>query len=168
MSNSVTLRIWGYCLLALGAAVIGLLRQELPEPARLVEVAGELRSLDTSMSKGGGLSAVRFSLSTDNRQFQYHSKAGGIDAVWQALSQAGRAQVRVRMDPQDAHTPWSGGPPRYTVYALRVGDVDVRSQAQVAEAWSTDNLVGAGLGLGAIAGGAILLLLDYLKRWRAS
>jgi len=63
-------------LLAFGAIVLALLDEEAPDRSRLTQVTGQLRSLEKATSKGGGLSAVRFSLSTDPRNFHYISRRG--------------------------------------------------------------------------------------------
>lgn len=100
--NSRNILTSGIILLAFGVMVLALLDEGIPDRSRLTQVAGQVRSLEKTTSKGGGLSAVRFSLSTDLRYFHYISKAGGIDSVWSALGQAGRSEVGILIDPADS------------------------------------------------------------------
>lgn len=105
MSHSRNILIWGVVLLAFGALVLALVDKGIPDRSRLTEVVGELRSLDKATSKGGGISAVRFSLATDQRDFHYISKAGQIDAVWNAMQQAGHSEIGLLIDYADSHLP---------------------------------------------------------------
>ena len=151
-------------LLAFGAIVLALLDEEAPDRSRLTQVTGQLRSLEKATSKGGGLSAVRFSLSTDPRNLHYISKAGQIDNVWSALGQAGRSEVGVLIDSADPHSPPLDGRAFYTVFEVRVGEEMVRPYAQVVESWGTDNFIGAGLGYGSAVTGIALLFIHLLGR----
>lgn len=69
MLQSRNILTWGIVLLAFGAFVLALVEKGIPNRSRLTEVVGQLKSLDKTTSKGGGLSAVRFSLATDHREF---------------------------------------------------------------------------------------------------
>ena len=74
-------RTIGIILVAFGAVVLALAGDDVPDRSRLTEVSGQLRSLEKVASKGGGLSAVRFALTTDQRHFHYVSSAGHIAVV---------------------------------------------------------------------------------------
>lgn len=105
MLRSRNLLLWGVVLLAFGAVVLALLDKGIPDRSRLTEVAGQLKSLDKATSKGGGLSAVRFPLTTDQRNFHYIAKAGQINEVWSSLQKAGRSEISLLIDFADPHPP---------------------------------------------------------------
>lgn len=164
MSHSRNILIWGFVLLAFGAFVLALVNKEIPDRSRLTEVVGQLKSLDKTTSKGGGLSAVHFSLTTDQRDFHYISKAGHIDEVWSALQQAGHSEIRLLIDSADSHSPPFGNRAFYTAYEIRIGGNLIRSYLRVSESWDTDNFAGALLGyVSAVIGGA-LICFHFLKR----
>lgn len=162
--NSRNILTSGIILLAFGVMVLALLDGGVPERSHLTQVTGQIRSLEKTTSKGGGLGAVRFSLSTDSRYFHYISKAGGIDSVWSALGQAGHSEIGILIDPADSHSPPLEDRAFYTVLEVRVGDKMIRPYAQVVESWDTDNFVGAWLGYGSAATGIMLLFIHFLKR----
>lgn len=163
-SDHSNLGIWAVVLLAFGVLVLFLRDDGIPDRSRLTPVAGQLRSLEKSTSKGGALAAVRFSLSTDPRHFHYLSKAGRIDEVWQALRQAGRAEVGVLIDAADSHSPPLEERTYFMAYEVRVAQDVVSTHAQVAAAWRADNRVGAWLGYAAIAAGVALFLVRSLRQ----
>ena len=146
--------ILGLVLAAFGAVVaVGASAGGPPERAELTAVKGELRSLDKATSRGGGFSAVRFTLGGDARQFQYSSKAGEAAAVWNALSQAGRSEVRVLVDPKTSD-----------VYEIGLGAKTIRPYAEVAAAWRDDDTVGRWLGYAFMIAGAAFLVAHFLRR----
>ncbi len=151
-------------LLAFGAVVLALSAPSVPQREQLAPAAGQLRELERSASKGGGLGAVRFSLSADARRFHYLAKAGQIDSVWQALERAGAAEVAVLYDPADARSPLGTGPALYPVFEIRVGGTLVRSHAQSAESWGADDTLGTWMGYGCVLAGAALLLTAAFAR----
>lgn len=166
MLSSMNTRTTGIILLALGAIVLALLDEGIPDRSRLTQVTGQLRLLEKATSKGGGLSAVRFSLSTDSRHLHYISKAGNIDDVWRALGHAGHSEVGVLIDPADSHVPPLDGRAFHTVFEVRVGDEMIRPYAHVVESLGTDILVGKALGYGSAVSGIALLFVHFLKRRR--
>ena len=166
MLSSRTIRTTGITLLAFGAIVLTLLDDGIPDKSSLSHVTGQLRSLEKATSKGGALSAVRFSLSTDPRHFHYISKAGNINNVWSALGQAGSSEVGVMIDPTGSHSPPLDHRAFHTVFEVRVGGEIIRPYAQVVESWGTDNFIGAGLGYGAAVTGITLLFIHLLKKRR--
>lgn len=163
-SNAKRTRMWGIILLAFGAFVLALSDGRVPDRSSLTEITGTLRSLEKTTSKGGGLSAVRFSLSTDSRHFSYHSAAGDIDQVWRSLNQAGHAEIRVLIDPADSHSPPLDGRTYYAVLEVQVEHRVIRPYAQIVESLRTNNLTGAAMGYGTIAIGIALLVAALLRR----
>lgn len=163
MSYSRNILIWGFVLLAFGAFVLALVNKKIPDRSRLTEVLGQLKSLDKTTSKGGGLSAVHFSLTTDHRDFHYISKAGQIDEVWSALQQAGHSEISLLVDSADSHSPPFGNNTFYTAYEIRIGGNLIRSYLRVAESWDTDNFVGELLGYVSAIVGGVLICFQLLK-----
>lgn len=153
-------------MVAFGALVLALPDSGVPDRSALTEVTGRLRSLEKTTSKGGGLGSVRFSLSTDARHFSYHSSAGRIDEVWDALNRAGDAEVEILIDPADSHAPSFDDRAHYAVLAVSVGKQPIRSYPAVSESLRANNFIGAALGHGAAPLGAILLVAAFLKRRR--
>lgn len=164
MSHSRNILIWGIALLTFGALVLALVDKGAPDRSQLTEVAGQLKSLDKSTSKGGGLSAVRFSLTTDHRDFHYISKAGHIDEVWSALQQAGHSKISLLIDSADHHSLPFEDRVFYMAYEIRVGGNLIRSYPQVAESWVADNVAGELLGYGSAVIGFALIFIHFLKR----
>lgn len=164
MPKSKHIRVWGVVLLLFGTLVLVLLGDGIPERSSLTEVTGQLRSLEKTTSKGGGLSSVQFSLSTDARHFSYHSSAGRIDAVWDALSRAGNAKVRVLIDPADSHSPPGDDRSFHAVLEVRIAEETIRPYSQVAQSLRSDNFIGEVLGYGTSAIGAMLLAATILRR----
>lgn len=163
-TNSRNTRTAGIVLLLFGTFVLAWVDDGPPDRSRLTQVTGQLRSLEKTTSKGGGLGAVRFSLSSDPRDFHYISKAGQIDKVWSALGRAGRSEVGVLVDPVDSHSPPLHGRAFHTVFEVRIGEETIRPYAQVAESWGTDDFIGAALGYGSAVTGIALLFIDFLRR----
>ena len=166
MPGSRTALTFGILLVGFGLLVLGLV-DEVPDRSRLTRVSGPLKSLEKVTSKGGSLSAIRFSLATDSRRFHYVSKAGQIDSVWSALGQAGRAELSVLVDPADSHSTPLDGRAFHTVLEVRVGDRTIRPYADVAQSWRADNFVGEGLGYGTAGMGIVLLLFYAWRRYGA-
>ncbi|MBD5802234.1 hypothetical protein AZOA_16600 [Azoarcus sp. Aa7] len=166
MSHSRNGLIWGVVLLAFGAFVLALVDKGIPDRSRLTEVLGQLKSLDKATSKGGGISAVRFSLATDQRDFHYISKSGQIDAVWNAMQQAGHSEIGLLIDSADSHSPPFENRSFYTAYEIRIGGNLIRSYPQIAESWDGDNFVGELLGYGASLIGVALIVVPFLMRRR--
>jgi hypothetical protein len=164
MCNSKHTGTWGVVLLVFGVFALALSEDRVPDRSSLKEIAGQLRSLEKSTSKGGGLSAVRFSLTTDPRHFSYHSTAGQIDDVWEALNQAGHLEVRVLKDPAASHTPPLEERSSWAVLEVIVGKKTIRSYSEVIESLRSNNLIGVALGYGTGAMGAILLVAAFLRR----
>ena len=156
----------GVLLLVFGAVVLALVDKGIPDRSRLTEVVGQLKLLDKTTSKGGGLSAVRFSLTTDPRYFHYISKAGQIDEVWSALQQAGRSEISLLVDFADPHSPPLEDRTFYMAYAIGVGGNPISTYPQVASSWGVDNVVGDFLGYGSAVMGVALILFHFLKRRR--
>lgn len=164
MLHSRNILTWGIVLLTFGAFVLALVDKGIPDRSRLTEVVGQLKSLDKTTSKGGGLSAVRFSMTTDHRDFHYISKAGHIDEVWSALQQAGHSEISLLIDSADPNSPPFEDRTFYMAYEIRVGGNLIRSYPQVAEFWGTDNFVGELLGYGSAVIGVSLIFIHFLKR----
>lgn len=164
MLHSRNVLTWGIALLAFGAFVLALVDKGIPDRSRLSGVVGQLRSLDKSTSRGGGLSSVRFSLTTDPRDFHYISKAGHTDEVWRALRQAGHSEISLLID--------SAGPDSlpfedrtfFMAYEIRVGGNLISSYPQVAESWGANNFVGELLGYGSAVVGVSLISIYFVKR----
>lgn len=159
-----SMRIWGIVLIVFGLAVYVLRDAGVPPRAQLAPVAGVLHTMETSTSKGGGLGSLRFTLAGDARHFFYSAKAGAIDAVRQALEQAGASPVRVLVDPDGAFSPPTDSRTFHPVYEIQVGSTVVRAHEDAASAWAADDAVGALLGHGAAAAGALLLLIGLVRR----
>lgn len=155
---------WGIVLLTFGAAVLALVDKGIPDRSRLTEVAGQLKSLDKTTSKGGGLSAVRFSLTTDHRDFHYISKAGHIDEVWSALQQAGHSEISLLIDSADPNSPSFEDRTFTMAYEIGVGGKLISSYPQVAESWGIDSILGELLGYGSAVTGVSLIFIHFLKR----
>lgn len=164
MLHSRNIFTWGIVLLTFGAFVLALVDKGIPDKSRLTEVVGHLKSLDKTTSKGGGLSAVRFSLTTDHRDFHYLSKAGQINEVWSALQQAGHSEISLLIDSADSHSPPFENRTFYMAYEIRVGGNLISPYLQVAESWDTSNFVGELLGYGSAAIGVALIFIHFLKR----
>lgn len=164
MLESEHLRTWGVILLLFGVFVLILSDGKIPEQASLVEISGELRSLEKTTSKGGGLGSVRFSLSTDPRHFRYHSSAGSIDEVWGALNRAGKTRIGVLIDPADAHSPPGDDRHFYAVLEIRIARQTIRSYSEVAQSLSSNNFTGEVFGYGVAAIGAVLLAAAFFMR----
>lgn len=158
------MRTTGLVLVVFGAIVLALLGEGVPDRSGLIQITGQLRSLEKVTSKGGGLSAVRFSLASDPRHFQYISAAGHINNVWIALGQAGQSEVSVLIDSADSHVPVFEDRGFHTAFEIRVGNEMIRAYAQVLDSLSTNSNIGAGLGYGAAATGIALLFIHFLKR----
>ena len=166
MPGSRTVLTFGLLLIGFGLLVLGLV-EEVPDRSHLTQVTGQLKSLEKVTSKGGSLSAIRFSLTTDPRRFQYVSKAGQIDSGWSALGQVGRAEISVLFDPAGSHSPPLDGRAFRTVFEVKVGDRTIRPHAEVAQSWRADNFVGVGLGYGTAVVGIVLLLFYAWRRYGA-
>jgi hypothetical protein len=157
-------RAVGVILTLFGVVILTLVGGTAPERSRLVEAGGPLRGLEKVTGKGGGLSAIRFSVETDPRWFQYVAKAGRIADVWSALESADRSTIGVLFDPAGAHSPVGDERSFYTVYELRAGERTVRPYAEVAASWRRDEDVGRWLGWGTAIAGVILLVIYYGRR----
>ncbi|RJR47240.1 MAG: hypothetical protein C4576_09855 [Desulfobacteraceae bacterium] len=168
MPHSRNILTWGTVLLAFGAFVLALVDKGIPDRSHLTEVVGQLKSLDKTTSKGGGLSAVRFSLATDHRDFHYISKAGHIDEVWSALQQAGHSEISLLVDSADSHSPPFENRAFYMAYEIRVGGNLISPYPQVAESWDTDNFAGELLGYGSAIIGVALICIHFMKRRQRS
>ena len=163
MLYSRNILIWGIVLLVFGVFVLALVDKGIPDRSLLTEVVGHLKSLDKTKSKGGGLSAVRFSLANDHRDFHYISKAGHIDEVWSALQQAGDSEINLLIDPEDSHSPPFENRTFFMAYEIIVGGKLIPPYTQVAESLDTDNFTGGLLGYGAAVIGVVLIFIHFLK-----
>lgn len=164
MSNSRNFLPWRIVLLVCGVAVLALVDKGIPDRSRLTEVAGQLQHLDKTTSKGGGLSAVRFSLTTDHRHFHYISQSGNIDEVWSAIQQAGHSEISVLIDFADPHLPPFEDRTFYMAYDISVGGYPISTYPQIVKSWSSNNFVGELLGLGSAVIGVSLIFIHFLKR----
>ncbi|NJC88586.1 MAG: hypothetical protein FIB02_08655 [Desulfuromonas sp.] len=164
MLNSRNILIWGIVLLAFGAFVLTLVDKGAPDRSRLTAVVGQLKTLEKTTSKGGGLSSVRFSLASDHRDFHYISKAGHIDEVWSALRKAGHSEIGLLIDSTDSFSPPLESRAFHMVYEIKVGGNMIRPYPQVVESWDTDNFGGTLFGYGFAVSGIAMIFIYFLKR----
>ena len=154
----------GIMLISLGVFVIALIDNKIPDRLQLADVTGQVKSLEKVTSKGGGISAIRFSLSNNHGHFHYVSKSGNIDEVWNFLDQASLSEMNLLFDPADCHSPPFEDRTFCIVYEIRFGDKMIRSYEDVAESWRQDNYVGWVLGIGSVIAGFAALAIYLGKR----
>lgn len=164
MATSNHTRTWGIVLLIFGVCVLFLADGQIPDRSSLTEITGQLRSLEKTTSKGGGLGSVRFSLSSDPRHFSYHSSAGNIDEVWNSLNRACNAVIGVLIDPKDSHSPPGDNRSFFAILEIRVGEETICSYSQVVDSLRTNSFIGRLLGYGSLALGTLLLVARLIRR----
>ena len=166
MVNEATSRSMLVCsaLLFVLAAMFYLLSQGEPPPKeRLATAGGTLRYVE-GVYRRANLASVRFGLETDGRNFQYHSKLGRQDLVYEALSRAERSEVTLWFDASRSNSPMFDGRSFHTVYALNVDGVTVRSYESVLDSWRADNKVGNWAAYGSAIGAGVFVGIYFWKR----
>jgi hypothetical protein len=140
------------------AGVMGYLgRGAPPAEGALAEASATVAAVQRITGKGNRVTAVRFELGGAGT-FEYPRKAGEIDAIAEALERAGPAPVTVR------YAPGSGADPP-AVYELTIGRQRLRSYADIAASWRSENRV---LRIGALAAGVVGIgaLAAWFRRQR--
>lgn len=158
--------ISGISLLLIAALFFVIGGRDPPPRAKLTEVLGPLSYVESVRGRYG-LSAVRFGVKTDPRNFQYHSKEGAVSDVLRALKQATASDVRITFDSTESHTPMLDDRSFHTAYELKVGGRTIRSYDQVRASWRGNNDVGLWVGYPAAVVGTLFMVLYFLKRGRA-
>lgn len=134
-----------------------------PPRASLVTVTGQLRYIEKVYGRFG-LSAMRFGLEGDSRNFQYYSKEGCLDLVEQSLERAASSEVQILINAHESHTPWFDDRSFHTVYELKLDGQTIRTYEEVLSAWRNNNAVGPWVGYPAALAGTIFLLMHFWKR----
>jgi hypothetical protein len=135
-----------------------LINGKFPPQSSLTMVTGRLNYVERVTTKHS-LSAVRFTLASDPRHFQYTNRSGAIDQVLEALQKAANSQVRVAFDPADSHTPWFEDRALYSVYELAVDGRIVRSYSQAVSSSNTDDSIGRWVEYISATGGIFVLCI---------
>jgi hypothetical protein len=141
----------------------------MPDADRLVEASGTITFLKKEPS-GKYSDVLRFSLSGQNLDFSYSSKAGETSAVYLALENAGDATVTVLYENDDGFSPLWDDKTYYSVFSINVGGVSVRSYSEIKESWSSSDEIGFWGGLIFIAIGVVYMsnaftLAFARKKW---
>jgi len=146
----------GTFALSIATSLVGIfiiwfsLRAHFPERNTLVESAGKVEWVQ--WFKG----TVRFKLTTDSRNFQYASKGGNSDWVYDSLRHSNGASVFVLVDASNSWKPMFSDTAYFDVYEVTISGRGEQHYSDVRSSWESDNSVGTGLGI------ALLLLGLYL------
>ena len=84
---------------------------------------------------------IRFVLSNDNHHFNYPSKSGSQDKVYQALLNAGDKEIKVLFEANVSRKPTYTSKEYHDVFELHIGDNIIRSYSESEKAWKSDNLL---------------------------
>lgn len=107
-------------------------RSGIPRESDLLEASGGVAWLRQ------GKYGTRFGLAGVERQFTYSSKSNGMDVVSSALRGADGSSVSVRYE-AEAFGPLFSDQRYHRVWELKVGGRIIRSHAESAAAWESDN-----------------------------
>ena len=120
----------GYCLLILAAVFAVISLDSVPPRTELMTLEGLLDEVIPATPGNAGL-PTRFRITGDGRLLQYHSKAGDMGLVEQALVRSAQQPVRVLVDSADEFS---------TVYELAIDGHTIRSYDEVTAAWQSNNM----------------------------
>ena len=154
----------GIVFVGLGAVILWLAREDVPEREKLTEVAGRLGSLEAVSSRGSSLSAVRFTLAGDRRNFSYGSSAGEIKEVWSVLERGRGAELRILADLSTAHAPLWDERVFHAAFEVSLGGKPVRRYDDVRKALENNAWLGGVLGWLFILGGAAGIVAGLRNR----
>ncbi len=102
----------------------------------------------------------------DGSWFQYSSKAGDVEAVYQALERNGGESLRVGYASGFSGSPLGDERHFHNVLSLQIGSQTVRSYQQIEDAWNSDNQLAVIMSKGLFIGSALLLLFAGSLRLR--
>lgn len=122
----------------------------IPAVDELVVINGKIDWIES------GDYGVHFGLDGYSMSFVYHSKAGGLQQVSNALSlhQGKQAEVMVKLE--DAHGPMDSAIVDLHVFQLVIDGIVIRTYEQTSKAWLQDNKVAPYIGIFFTLAGLIL------------
>ncbi|MEZ9512617.1 hypothetical protein AB4177_15770 [Vibrio breoganii] len=138
--------------------------QSLPSASELTFRSGQLSSLKY-LTPVKGSKSVRLQL-IDGSWFQYSSKAGDIENVYQALQRNGGELLQVGYVNGFSGSPVGDERQFHNVLSLQIGALTIRSYQQIEDAWQSDNHFGVMVSKGLFIGSILLLLFGGAGRFR--
>ncbi|MFA0062739.1 hypothetical protein AB4421_01230 [Vibrio breoganii] len=138
--------------------------QSLPSASELRFRSGQLSSLKY-LTPVKGSKSVRLQL-IDGSWFQYSSKAGDIENVYQALQRNDGELFQVGYVNGFSGSPVGDERQFHNVLSLQIGAQTVRSYQQIENAWQSDNHFGVMVSKGLFIGSTLLLLFGGAGRFR--
>ncbi|MFA0512987.1 hypothetical protein [Vibrio breoganii] len=102
----------------------------------------------------------------DGSWFQYSSKSGDVEAVYQSLQRNNGELVSIGYAEGFSGSPVGDERQFHNVLSLQIGAQTVRSYQQIENAWQSDNHFGVMVSKGLFIGSTLLLLFGGAGRFR--